>query len=173
MTKGVKSRIYLIGFMGVGKSTVGKHLAAALNYRFVDTDKLFERKYKTNIDLFFKKYGEEIFRKLEREVLEETFSMENTVVSTGGGSVINGGIDAINRYGLSIYLKMDENAIASRLAVAKRQRPLIKGMRGEELSMFIKNKLEEREPLYVRAHIVFDSFNPDIKRLVEIIGSYQ
>ncbi len=169
----MKSRIYLIGFMGVGKTTVGKRLAGALKYRFVDTDKIFERKYKTNIDLFFRKYNEELFRKLEKEILYETFSMENTVISTGGGTVLNGGMEEINRHGLSIYLKMDELAIANRLTNAKRQRPLIVGKTGEELVAFIKAKLQEREPLYAQAHIVFDSFNPDIKKLAEIIANFQ
>ncbi len=169
----MKSRIYLIGFMGVGKTTVGKRLARELNYRFVDTDKLFERKYKTNIDLFFGKYNEELFRKLESEILDETLSMENTVISTGGGTVLNGGIEKINKYGLSVYLKMDETAIASRLLNAKRQRPLVKGKKGELLLDFIKEKLREREPLYSKARIVFDSFNPDIKKLAETIRNYQ
>ena len=169
----MENRIYLVGFMGVGKSTIGKRLSKALDYNFFDMDTVFEKKYKINIDLFFHKYNEKVFRKLEREILTQTFDLDNTVISTGGGTVLNGGIDEINKHGLSIYLFMEPVAIASRLLKAKRQRPLIKGKTGNELLDFINMKLSERSYLYEKADITYNALNPDVNELVSLIKNYQ
>jgi shikimate kinase len=93
--------------MGAGKTTVGKKLARKLGYTFYDIDKAFEHKYKTSVDLFFRKYGEEVFRQLEHELLVSTFTFNNTVISTGGGTpCFNNGMELINQHGVSLYIKL-------------------------------------------------------------------
>ncbi len=169
----MKSRIYLIGFMGVGKSTIGKKLAKALKYNFIDLDSLFEKKYKLNINLFFTKYDEKLFRKLETKLLDDTFNVENTVIATGGGTACHyEGINKINKHGLSIYLKMKPASIVYRLSNAKRLRPLIQDKKEHELINYIETELEQRIPFYEKAHLTFDVINIDMDKLIKTIKKY-
>ena len=164
------NRIYLIGFMGVGKSTFGKKLARRLGYRFIDLDSIFEKKYKIRIDDFFGKYDEELFRKLEHDTLKESFSSMNTVIATGGGSpCFFDSIKKINAQGTSVYLEMSPTAIAHRLTHAKKPRPLVKGKTGEELCNIIKQKLKERKAFYEQAHFTVDAISIDVKAVVEML----
>ncbi|MCF6172003.1 MAG: AAA family ATPase [Bacteroidales bacterium] len=159
-------RIYLIGFMGVGKSTIGKKLARELAYRFIDLDDIFEKKYKIRIDDFFGKYDEELFRKLEHEILTGTFSTDNAVVATGGGTpCFFGAMEKIKQHGTSVYLEMAPSAIAHRLLHAKKKRPLIKDKTGGELNALIAQKLKERSPFYRQAHLSVDALNINITEL--------
>ena len=80
------AKIYLVGFMAVGKSTIGKKLAEMLGYTSLDLDDVFEEKYKITIKTFFNKYDEDLFRNLEAELLKTTFEMDDIVISTGGGT---------------------------------------------------------------------------------------
>ncbi len=170
----MESRIYLVGFMGAGKSTIGKKLAHALGYRFLDLDETFEKRYKVNIDLFFQKYDEELFRQLESGLLKETFTMEKTVISTGGGTPCHHrGMEGINRYGLSIYLEMEPAVLAIRLMQAKHPRPLIKGKTGNELTRYIHQKLLERTDCYKKAQLAVDSLHSTINELIAIITTKQ
>ena len=161
-------RIYLVGFMGVGKSTIGKKLARILNFDFIDLDDIFEEKYKISIDSFFKKYDEELFRKMEYDLLLSTFDKTNTVISTGGGTpCYNDAMNKINREGLSIYVKMLPSAIAYRLSQAKRKRPLIGNMKNEELSDYITKSLKKREPVYRKALVHINGLHVNIEELAE------
>ena len=164
------SRIYLIGFMGVGKSTFGKKLARKLGFRFIDLDSVFEKKYKIRIDDFFGKYDENLFRRLEYEALTASFSSVNTVIATGGGSpCFFDAMEKINEQGLSIYLRMESAAIAHRLTHAKKPRPLVKGKSGDELCELIKQKLEERKTFYEQAHFTVDAISIDVKEVAEML----
>jgi shikimate kinase len=142
--------------MGAGKTTLGKKLAKKLGYTFYDLDKAFEHKYKTSVDLFFHKYGEEVFRKLEHELLVSTFELDNTVISTGGGTpCFYNGMELINQNGTSIYIELTPQSIYHRLTSAKKRRPLVAEKSKEELHQFIREKLNEREPFYNQAqHII-------------------
>ncbi len=163
-------RIYLVGFMAAGKTTFGKILAKRLGYNFIDTDRMFEEKYKTSIDLFFKKYGEENFRKLEHEILKTTFSLENTVISTGGGTpCFFNNMEEINNNGLSIYLQLPPKALYHRLVNAKRVRPLVTEKSDDELLNFIQEKLKEREPFYNQSKLIISGLSPDIDFIADII----
>jgi len=166
----MKQRIYLIGFMGVGKTTLGKKLARQLGYRFVDLDDFFETKYKVEIHQFFEKYGEALFRELENKQLKKTFAMENVVVATGGGTPCHHrGIEHINQNGLSIFLEMPPAALARRLLHAKRKRPLVLGKTGEELTRYIENKLAERMDCYQKAILKVNALDIDVKALAKEI----
>lgn len=156
--------------MGVGKSTVGKKLARELGYYFVDLDNLFETKFKIRIDDFFEKYDEDLFRTLEHEVLNETFSMNKVVISTGGGTpCFFETMEKINEHGISVHLEMPPLAIAKRLQHAKKPRPLIKNKTGEELCAIIKQKLEERKAFYEQAHYSINAINLDAREVVKLL----
>ncbi len=166
----MKERIYLVGFMAVGKTTVGKKLARQLGYRFVDLDDFFEEKFKIEIHQFFDKYDEPLFRKLEHDRLKKTFEMEGVVVATGGGTPCHlHGIEEINRHGLSVFLKMPPAAIAQRLLLAKRKRPLVLGKSGETLTRYIEEKLDERLGCYEKAHLAVNALKIDVNLLAKEI----
>lgn len=166
-------KVYLIGFMGVGKSTAGRKLASRLGWKFIDTDAEFENKYRLSIDAFFNKYGEELFRKLENDILISTFDLDNYVISTGGGMpCYTDAIHKINVNGFSVYLEMDEKTILNRLINSKQKRPLVINKTEEELVDFIHNKLSERNPCYSQAIITVPALSIDIDMVVEKISSY-
>jgi len=164
------SRIYLVGFMGVGKSTVGKQLANILGYKHLDLDAVFEQKYKINIDLFFKKYGEALFREIEYNLLLSTFDLDKVVVSTGGGTVTTGeSMDKMVENGFTVYLEMPVDALVHRLANAKKKRPLLDGKTKTDLVKTIELKLAERAPFYNKAHLKLNAVNIDAKHLAKLI----
>lgn len=167
-------RIYLIGFMGVGKSTVGKKLATKLGWKFIDTDSVFEKKYRLSINTFFDKYGEDLFRKLENEILQSTFELNNYVISTGGGTpCFQGAMQQINDNGISVYLEMNDKAIISRLINSKQKRPLVMNKSNEELIEFVSSKLKERQPCYSQAVITSPAISIDIDLLLEQLLVYK
>lgn len=165
------SRIYLVGFMGVGKSTVGKKLAKKLGFKFIDTDDAFEAKYKINIHTFFEKYGEELFRKLEYKILVNTLKMKNVVISTGGGTpCFFDSMKLMNENGQTIYLEMTEEALVNRLQKAKRKRPLVMNKKEKELIEMVSNKLKERKPFYSQASLTYEALDIDIEELLKTIN---
>ena len=156
--------------MGVGKSTIGRQLANELGYSFLDLDDAFETKYKVSINDFFQKYGEELFRKLEYEVLISTFNMENVVISTGGGTACHfDAMQQMNDNGVTIYLEMSETALVNRLKNAKRKRPLIINKSESELIDTVNSKLQDRIPFYEKALIKVDAMHIEIKELASRI----
>ena len=158
--------------MGAGKTTLGKKLANKLGYTFYDLDKAFEHKYKTSVDLFFLKYGEEVFRKLEHELLVSTFSFENTIISTGGGTpCFFDGMNLINQHGTSVYIRLSPEAIYHRLTAAKKRRPLVDKKSEDDLRQFINQKMKEREHYYNQANIIISGISPKADDIIQIIRS--
>ncbi len=138
-------RIFIIGFMYSGKSTVGKKLANLMNLNHIDTDKVFESKYNITISSFFEKYGENLFRELEHKILLETIEEDNIIVSTGGGlPCFHNNMDIIKENGISIYLNMSPISIIHRINNSKKKRPLLQNKSPEELQEYIENLLKER-----------------------------
>jgi len=167
--------IYLIGYMGSGKTTAGLKLAVKMGYTFADLDVMIENKYKITIEKFFEKYGEPTFRKIERETLIETFSFSNTVVATGGGTpCFSDNMELINKNGISVYLKMPDNALGQRLLNSKKKRPLLAGQTDDEIIVSIRNQLQVREPFYLKSCLVSPGIDLDMNSLVgdinKIIG---
>jgi len=151
--------IFLTGFMGCGKTTMGKKLSAALGYSFLDLDHVFEAKTGTTIAEYFSSHGEEAFRKLESAILKETEYPENAVVSTGGGlPCFFDNMEWMNAHGQSVYMKFTPKMLASRLENAKTPRPVLQGKKGAELVAFIESKLAERDPFYSKASVIAESF---------------
>ena len=162
--------IFLLGFMGSGKSTVGQRLAGRLGYSFIDMDARLEGEHGMTINEIFEKLGEKVFRELESNLLKEMVSLQDAVISTGGGLPCTGNnMDLINRKGVSIYLKMEPAALLNRLSRGKSRRPLIRHLSRQELETFIQEKLREREPVYLRAHHIISGLNFKMDELMEIL----
>lgn len=146
--------LFLVGYMGCGKSTIGRKLARTLHLEFVDTDhRIEEREGATVIDIFHYE-GEERFRTIEREVLEEVVATKQAaVVSTGGGLPAWGdNMARMNEVGRTIYLKRSAENIASRLSPYGRQkRPRLRGLNDEELVIFMREDMAKRDPYYSQA----------------------
>ncbi len=158
--------------MGAGKTTLGKKLARKLGYSFYDIDKAFEHKYKTSVDLFFHKYGEEVFRQLEHELLVSTFRFTNTVISTGGGTpCFYNSMELINKNGISLYIKLSPEALYRRLTEAKKRRPLVAKKNEDELKQFIKDKLKEREEYYLQAQYQISGISVNTNNLIKILNT--
>lgn len=154
-------RIYLIGYMGSGKSTLGKRLAGGLNLQFIDMDDyLEERNYKT-IPQIFAEEGEEVFRQKERKVLEELSEFTNVVIATGGGTpCFFDNMRLMNDTGKTVFLDMEPRILAYRLLHSKTERPLIAGKSKTELVAFIDETLKKRRPFYEQAK--YRITDPDI-----------
>ena len=164
------SHIFLIGFMGSGKSTLGAQLARRLDYHFVDMDQLIEDTAEMSIPEIFDEHGEEVFRKWEHDILQERCQGENMVVSTGGGVPCHSGLmDLMNSNGTTIYLKLSPETLLSRLIKSRTERPLIKGKSEKELREFIKSKLKEREEFYMQASKVVDGLNMTAESLARLL----
>jgi shikimate kinase len=162
--------IYLIGFMGSGKTTTGKKLAAFLNYRIVDLDEYIEEKFRITIPDIFNRFDEIAFRKIERDELLETTALKNTVVSTGGGTpCFFDNMEIINKHGTSVYLKLHPKSIFSRLNESKKRRPLMENKTDLEKYDFIVSKLADREKFYVQAHHTIKAENLILSELVKLL----
>lgn len=166
--------IYLIGFMAVGKTTIGKQLAKALELPFTDTDKLIEEQTGKNISRWFDEDGEEAFRIQEAQTLRQ-LSDEPHIIATGGGlPCYHQNMEYMNQRGITIYLKADPAFIEQRLRHAKAPRPLIKTINFDELNTFITAKLAQREPFYnqskVTVRVPFKSLQPLVNSVLLAIS---
>jgi len=162
--------VYLTGFMGSGKTTTGRKLAALAGVRFVDIDTETEKNEGKSISRIFSEEGEEHFRKAEYDALRRVDMTDGVVIATGGGTPCYAdNMDYMNKTGITVYLKMTPAALASRLEYAMVSRPLIAGLRGESLLTYISDKINEREPYYLRSQIIFEGLNADAKMLLEKI----
>ena len=156
--------------MGAGKTTVARRLAQRLSWEVVDTDALFEEKYKISVCDFFNKYDEPLYRKLESEVLKSTESLENVVISTGGGTACYfDNMEWMNQHGLTVFLRISQKAVVDRLLHAKRKRPLAEGKSEAELTEFVQRHYTSRLPYYEQAQITVKAEDLDLEGLVRLI----
>ncbi len=159
-------KVFLIGFMGSGKTTIGKKLANYLKCEFIDLDKLIESKVGMSIVNYFELHGEVAFRELERDILQKTEFPESVIIATGGGAPCFGdNMEWMNKNGLVAYLSLPPKALASRLEHSKTDRPLIRHLKGDELIDFISRKLQEREEFYNQAKYVVSASDLTAERL--------
>ena len=163
-------RIYIVGYMGAGKTTTARRLAQRMGWEVVDTDALFEEKYKISVHDFFNKYDEPLYRKLEAEVLKETEKLKHVVVSTGGGTACYfDNMEWMNDHGTTVFLRISEKAVVDRLLHAKRKRPLAAGKSEEELKAFVNRHYAERLPYYEKAQITVKAEDLDLEGLASRI----
>lgn len=152
--------IYLVGYMGSGKTTLGEKTARKLNHSFFDMDQLIEKKANKSISRIFEEAGENRFRELEREVLQETFSMQNTLIACGGGTpCFYDNMDQMNKHGISVYLHLSAGSLFHRLAPGKLQRPRIAHLPDLPLMEFIINELDKRVGFYRKAKLIIKGEN--------------
>ena len=164
------NRIYIVGYMGAGKTTAARHLASHLVWEVVDTDALFEEKYKISVCDFFNKYDEPLYRKLESEVLKSTENLDNVVISTGGGTACYfDNMEWMNQHGLTVFLRISQTAVVDRLLHAKRKRPLAEGKTESELTEFVNRHYTARLPFYEQAKITVKAENLDLENLIKQI----
>lgn len=151
-------RIFLIGYMGAGKTTVGKELSEQLGLSFIDLDCYIEGRYHRTVGQLFVEKGEEAFRNIERRMLREVATFEDILVSTGGGApCFFDNMEFMNGVGTTVYLKVSVDELTKRLEVCRNTRPVLKGRSGEELREFISESLEKREPFYTKASVLFEA----------------
>ena len=164
-------RIYLIGYMGCGKSRLGRILSEHLGLQFVDMDDYIEERNCKTVPQIFADHGEDGFRKRERKALEELAEFTDVVIATGGGApCFFDNIDLMNKTGKTVFLNIDPAILADRLMNSKTERPLIKGKSREELVTFIDETLKKRKQFYSQAQ--FEITEPDfaLDRLEEMIS---
>ena len=147
-------RIFLTGYMGAGKTTLGKAFAREMNVPFIDLDWYIEERFHKSIRELFTERGEASFRELERNMLHEVGEFEDVVVSTGGGTpCFFDNMEYMNGCGQTVFLDVHPDILFRRLRVAKQQRPILQGKTDEDLRTFIVEALDKREPFYSQSYI--------------------
>jgi len=151
-------RIFLIGFMGAGKTTLGKALARRMDLSYIDTDHFIENRYRKKVSDIFACEGEDKFRDLEHRVICEIAEFENVVVSSGGGlPCFYDNMKVMNQAGLTVYLEVSVDELATRLTLSKTARPVLQGRQGTELTSFITESLRKRSVFYKQAKLSLDA----------------
>ncbi len=165
------ARIFLIGYMGSGKTTLGRKLASRLNYDFIDLDHALEEQAGMTIAEYFSSFGETAFRVAESEILKLTAYPENVIISTGGGApCFFDNMDWMNTNGTTLYIKLSAKTLADRLEHGKEARPILRDKHGDELVTFIAEKLTEREPFYTRAKVIVDGLGLTADKAAQVLG---
>ncbi len=160
--------IFLIGFMGSGKTTVGKQMAQKLGLTFCDLDQFIEEKQRKTIAEIFSEVGEDGFRQLEHNALKEVANRADCVISTGGGApCFFNNMRLMNASGTTIYLNTSLDELVHRLHYKGNKRPLLQGKDENQLRKYIKKTLAQRETFYSQAQIkiLADDTNATINRL--------
>lgn len=144
-----------MGYMGSGKSTLGKKIASAMDFKFVDMDKEIEKFAKLTISEIFNQMGEPYFRSIETQVLIQLSTSQKTVVALGGGTPCSEeNIKLIKSSGSSVYIQIPPKGLLNRLENSKTLRPKIKGLKRNDLLEFIEKELKIREPYYNQANMI-------------------
>jgi len=156
-------RIFLVGYMCAGKTTLGKVLAESFSYDFIDLDDYIAETQDLSVPDYFNLYGEESFRKTEYSSLRELLSKENFVMATGGGTpCFFDNMNLMNEKGVTVYLKASESELLNRLKELRSDRPLVKDKNAKELVSFVHEHLEGRIPFYEESHLTVDVDNWDV-----------
>lgn len=149
-------RIFLTGYMGAGKTTVGKELAERTGLSFIDLDVFIEERYHRTVSRLFAEYGEDKFRDIERRLLHEVAEFEDIIISTGGGTpCFFDNMEFMNAAGKTVYLQVSVDELAARLETCRYTRPVLQNRTGEELKNFITESLQKRLPFYEKAQMIF------------------
>ena len=173
------TRIILIGYMGAGKTTIGKALSKELGIIFYDLDWYIESRMRKTVSQIFAERGEEGFRKIEYNMLHEVAEFEDVIISCGGGTpCFFDNMDYLNQQGQVVYLKAEPEVLYKHLQMARVERPLLKGKSEEDLLAFIKEQIEKREPFYTKARYTldvslmdnYDKIKISVEKIKELLG---
>lgn len=166
--------IFLIGYMGCGKSTLGKPLAKTMGYDFIDSDQYIEQIYNKSVEEIFLTETENGFREKELEFLKNISKRDNTVISTGGGMpCFNNNIDLINSIGISIYIKIPPKTILHRIVNSKKKRPLLQNKTELELLEYIESTLKHRELFYSKSKITIEGISITYKDIMDTLENFK
>lgn len=152
--------VFLIGYMGCGKTTLGEVLARQMGMRFIDLDDYIETRQGMSIVEIFSELGEERFREMETEALQDVASMTDVIVGCGGGTPCHGdNMELMNSAGTTIWLTTSPERITARLLLSdqKMKRPKINTLSNDEVLPLVEKELQERAPYYAQAQLQFDS----------------
>ena len=172
-------RIIIIGYMGAGKTTVGRALSRELGIPFYDLDWYIESRMRKTVKQLFDERGEEGFRRIERNMLHEVAEFENVIVSCGGGTpCFFDNMEYMNQQGQTVYLQASPEVLYGHLLMGKSVRPLLLGKTREELLVFIKEQLKQRESYYSQArHILnvdlmdnYDKIKVSVQNVRQLLG---
>ena len=150
-------KIFLLGFMGSGKSTIGKILAQGLGWRFIDLDEEIVLRERKPIEQIFAQHGEIYFRRLEAEILAELLACTKTIIALGGGTPTQEMVWPMLRNGLAIYLRCQPEELFRRLK-DDNHRPMLSRIPASDRLAHIRNLLLQREPFYLRAELIIDTY---------------
>nr|WP_320118182.1 shikimate kinase [uncultured Marinifilum sp.] len=163
-------RIFLVGYMGSGKSRWGKMIAEYFNYRFIDLDTLIEERENASIPQIFSKHKESGFRKLETEALHSIGNTENTIVATGGGApCFANNMEIMNKLGITLYIEGSPELLRDRITSSKTERPLVKNFTPDELLQYIQEHLNSRLPFYNQAQYKIVSGNLELNNFIDLL----
>lgn len=164
--------IFLIGFMGCGKSYIARNLAPILEMDYLDIDKHIEENEGISIKEIFERHGEDYFRLIEKKIIEQFDPTENLIVSTGGGApCFFNNMQVMNEKGLTIYLNRNKEKTIERLLKGQSKRPLLANLNKEELEKFYDEKLAMRKLFYEQAKLhVGDA---EVEKIAEMIKVYK
>ena len=152
--------VFLIGYMGCGKTTLGEVLAQQLGYRFIDLDEFIEERQGMTVVQIFDEMGEDRFRELEIEALREVASMTDVIVSCGGGTPCHGDNMALmNLAGTTVWLTTSPQRITARLLLPEQKckRPKINTLPNDDVLPLVEKELQARTPYYSQSQLQFDS----------------
>jgi len=156
-------RVFLIGFMGAGKTSIGKELSAKMKCSFVDLDLFIERRYHKTVRQIFEEKGEDAFREIECKALREVAEFEDVVISTGGGTpCFHQNMMFMNKQGTTVYLKVSNEELVRRINLNKNTRPLLKDFSNDRLIRFVEETIAKRTAFYEQAQIIFTVEMQDI-----------
>jgi shikimate kinase len=163
--------IFIIGYMGAGKTTLGKRLAERLNYHFYDMDEMFEVSTGYSIAHYFEKFREAAFRLKEREILFNHLDDLQTVIATGGGTTCYADNMALmNQKGITVYIDTKFETIMKRLEGKIHDRPMLKNIPPEKLPSFIQEHMKSRWEFYSKALIKVDGEEVDLEMIVSLLN---
>ena len=166
--------VFIVGFMGAGKSTIGKKIATKMGYSYTDLDSTIAGIEQKSITQIITEKGEPYFRKIEADTLRQT-TLSRQIIATGGGTAcFFDNMNWMKAMGIVVYIELDEGVLLNRIQSTNlNTRPLIRGMNMDELKNFIHSKLQERTPYYASAHLIYSPLTEHLDTLIAKINAWE